>query len=118
MPLINHSDRGLQYCANKYQKILTKNEIQPSMTQNSDPNENAVAERINGILKQEFYIDKYNKDFPIMKQIIKETIAIYNEKRPHLSNHMLTPNQMHQQSKIQMKTYKTKNSIKNVFDAV
>ena len=118
MPLIHHSDRGLQYCANEYQKILTKNEIQPSMTQNSDPYENAVAERINGILKQEFYIDKYNKDLPIMKQIIKETIAIYNEKRPHLSNHMLTPNQMHQQNTLIMKTYKTKNSIKNVFDAV
>ena len=118
IPLIHHSDRGLQYCAYEYQKLLCKNEIQPSMTQNSDPYENAVAERINGILKQEFYIDKYNKDLPIMKQIIKETVAIYNEKRPHLSNHMLTPNQMHQQSKIQMKTYKTKNSIKNVFDAV
>ena len=118
IPLIHHSDRGLQYCSNEYQKILNKNEIQPSMTQNSDPYENAVAERINGILKQEFYIDKYNKDLPVMKQIIKETVDIYNEKRPHLSNHMLTPNQMHQQSKIQMKTYKTKNSIKNVFDAV
>jgi transposase InsO family protein len=88
------------------------------MTQNSDPYENAVAERINGILKQEFYIDKHNKDLPIMKQIIKETVDIYNEKRPHLSNHMLTPNQMHQQNKLIMKTYKTKNSIKNVFDAV
>jgi transposase InsO family protein len=118
IPLIHHSDRGLQYCANEYQKILNKNEIQPSMTQNSDPYENAVAERINGILKQEFYIDKYNKDLPIMKQIIKETVAIYNEKRPHLSNHMLTPNQMHEQNKLIMKTYKTKNSIKNVFDAV
>jgi putative transposase len=118
IPLIHHSDRGLQYCANEYQKILNKNEIQPSMTQNSDPYENAVAERINGILKQEFYIDKYNQDLPIMKQIIKETVAIYNEKRPHLSNHMLTPNQMHKQSKLIMKTYKTKNSIKNVFDAV
>jgi putative transposase len=118
MPLIHHSDRGLQYCANEYQKILSKNEIQPSMTQNSDPYENAVAERINGILKQEFYIDKYNKDLTVMKQIIKETIHIYNEKRPHLSNHMLTPNQMHEQSKLIMKTYKTKNSIKNVFDAV
>jgi putative transposase len=94
IPLIHHSDRGLQYCSNEYQKILHKNDIQPSMTQNSDPYENAVAERINGILKQEFYIDKYNKDLPIMKQIIKETIEIYNEKRPHLSNHMLTPNQM------------------------
>jgi transposase InsO family protein len=117
-PLIHHSDRGLQYCANEYQKTLRKNEIQPSMTQNSDPYENAVAERINGILKQEFNIDKYSKDLPVMKQIIKEAVAIYNEKRPHLSNHMLTPNQMHQQNKLKMKTYKTKNSIKNVFDAV
>ena len=117
-PLIHHSDRGLQYCANEYQKLLSKNEIQPSMTQNSDPYENAVAERINGILKQEFNIDKYNKDLVIMKQIIKETVAIYNEKRPHLSNHMLTPNQMHKQDKLKMKTYKNKNSIKNVFDAV
>ena len=117
-PLIHHSDRGLQYCANEYQKLLSKNHIQPSMTQNSDPYENAVAERINGILKQEFYIDKYNKDLPIMKQIIRETVDIYNQKRPHLSNHMLTPNQMHEQSKVVMKTYKTKNSIKNVFDAV
>jgi len=118
MPLIHHSDRGLQYCSNEYQKTLNKNDIQPSMTQNSDPYENAVAERINGILKQEFNIDKYNKDLPIMKQIIKETVDIYNKKRPHLSNHMLTPNQMHQQNKLIMKTYKTKNSIKNVFDVV
>ena len=88
------------------------------MNQNSVPYENAVAERINGILKQEFYVDKYNKDLPIMKQIIKETVDIYNEKRPRLSNLMLTPNQMHQQNKLIMKTYKTKNSIKNVFDAV
>ena len=118
IPLIHHSDRGLQYCANEYQKELSKHKINPSMTQNSDPYENAVAERINGILKQEFNIDKYNKDLPIMKQIIKETVAIYNEKRPHLSNHMLTPNQMHLQCKLKMKTYKTKNSTKNVFDAV
>jgi len=118
IPLIHHSYRGLQYCSNDYQKILNKNDIQHSMTQNSDPYENAVAERINGILKQEFFIDKYNKELPIMKQIIKETVAIYNENRPHLSNHMLTPNQMHEQNKIVMKTYKTKNSIKNVFDAV
>jgi transposase InsO family protein len=61
-PLIHHSDRGLQYCANDYQNTLNKNGILPSMTQNSDPYENAVAERINGILKQEFMIDKYNLD--------------------------------------------------------
>jgi hypothetical protein len=118
IPLIHHSDRGLQYCSNEYQNFLKKNNIQPSMTQNSDPYENAIAERINGILKQEFNIDKYNHELSIMKQIIKETITIYNEKRPHLSNHMLTPNQMHQQNKLIMKTYKTKNSTKNVFGAV
>jgi len=53
-----------------------------------------------------------------MKQIIKETIEIYNEKRPHYSNHMLTPNQMHQQNKLKMKTYKTKNTCKKVFASV
>ncbi|WP_396186887.1 hypothetical protein [Flavobacterium sp.] len=58
-----------------------------------------------------------------MIQILKETVAIHNKKRPHLSNPSNTKsnastNQMHQQSKIQMKTYITKNSIKNVFDAV
>ncbi len=74
--------------------------------------------RSNGILKKEFYIDKYNKDLHIMKQIIKETMDIYNEKRRNLSNPLLTPNQMHRQIKLIMKTYKTKNSIKNVFDAV
>ena len=58
--LIHHSDRGLQDCSNEYQKLLEKNNIKCSMTQNSDPYENAVAERINGILKQDFDIDKYN----------------------------------------------------------
>ena len=79
IPLIHHSNRALQYCANEYQKLLAKNEIQPSMTQNSQPCENDVSERINGILKQEFFIEKYNKDLPIMKQIIKETVQTYNE---------------------------------------
>jgi transposase InsO family protein len=117
-PLIHHSDRGLQYCANDYQNILSKNGILPSMTQNSDPYENAVAERINGILKQEFMIDKYNLDLKIMKKIVKESIDIYNELRPHYSNYMLTPNQMHLQNQIKMRTYKTKNTCKNVFASV
>ncbi|WP_217899731.1 DDE-type integrase/transposase/recombinase [Flavobacterium sp. ov086] len=56
LTLIHHSDRGLQYCANEYQRELIKNKVLCSMTQNSDPYENAVAERINGILKQEFII--------------------------------------------------------------
>jgi transposase InsO family protein len=112
IPLIHHSDRGLQYCANDYQSVLRKNGILPSMTQNSDPYENAVAERINGILKQEFMIDKYNLELSLIKQIVKESINIYNTQRPHYSNYMLTPDQMHLQNQIKMRTYKTKNSSK------
>ena len=118
LSLIHHSDRGLQYCANEYQKLLNKSKIKCSMTQNSDPYENAVAERINGILKQEFNIDKYNQSLPIMKQIIKEVVEIYNNKRPHYSNFMLTPNQMHVQNQIKMRTYKTKNSSKLLLTTV
>ena len=117
-PLIHHSDRGLQYCANDYQSILNKNRILPNMTQNSVPYENAVAERINGILKQEFKIDKYNHDLQIMKQIVKESINIYNTQRPHYSNYMLTPNKMHEQNQIKMRTYKIKNSSKHELTTV
>jgi transposase InsO family protein len=111
--LIHHSDRGVQYCADDYQNILSKGNIQCSMTNNGDPYENAVAERINGILKQEFIIDTYHADLNIMKKIVKETIEIYNNQRPHYSNHMLTPIQMHSQSELQMRTYKRKNSSRN-----
>ena len=110
--LIHHSDRGLQYCADDYQYMLTKNNIKCSMTNNGDPYENAVAERINGILKQEFMIDTYHQDLVIMKIIVQEAIGIYNNQRPHYSNYMLTPQLMHNQNKIQMRTYKTKNSSK------
>lgn len=106
--LIHHSDRGLQYCSNEYQRILEKHHLKCSMTQNSDPYENAVAERINGILKQEFDIDKYDLETPLRRKIVEESIEIYNELRPHFSNHYLTPNQMHNQSELKMKTYKTR----------
>lgn len=119
LPLIHHSDRGLQYCADDYQKILNKNNIRCSMTQNSDPYENAVAERINGILKQEFMIDKHYQDLNIIQLIVKESIEIYNNQRPHYSNFMLTPMKMHQQNKIKMRTYKIKkNSNKHVLATV
>ena len=112
LPLIHHSDRGLQYCADDYQRVLNQNGILCSMTQNSDPYENAVAERINGILKQEFMIDKYNQVLDIMKCVVKEAINTYNKQRPHYSNYLLTPDQMHTQNQIKMRTYKTKNSNK------
>lgn len=112
LPLIHHSDRGIQYCANDYQNVLNKNKILCSMTQNSDPYENAVAERINGILKQEFMIDKYKQELGIMKSIVKQAVNTYNKQRPHYSNYMLTPNEMNMQNQIKMRTYKTKNSSK------
>ena len=110
LALIHHSDRGLQYCADDYQSTLNKKGIKCSMTNNGDPYENAVAERINGILKQEFMIDTYHQETAIMRLIVKEVIEIYNNQRPHYSNYMLTPKLMHAQSEIQMRTYKTKNS--------
>lgn len=116
--LIHHSDRGLQYCSNEYQRLLERNGIKCSMTQNSDPYENAVAERINGILKQEFDIDKYDIETSLRRKTVDESIEIDNELRPHFSNHYLTPNQMHKQSELKMRTYKTINQSKNVFALV
>ena len=107
-PLIHHSDRGLQYCSNDYQKLLNDNDISPSMTEKYDPYENAIAERINGVLKQEFNIARSIKDFDIKKKLIEDAIKVYNTKRPHLSNHMLTPVQMHAQNKLKRKQYKSK----------
>jgi transposase InsO family protein len=107
-PLIHHSDRGLQYCSNEYQKILNENHIKPSMTQQYDPYENAIAERVNGILKQEFGIDKYDMDLDSKIKLVKNTVKIYNQDRPHLSNSMLTPNLMHVQNQLKIKTYKKK----------
>lgn len=107
-PLIHHSDRGLQYCSNEYQRLLEKNEIKPSMTEKYDPYENAIAERINGILKQEFSVAQKINDFKVKKKLVKNAIEIYNNIRPHLSNQMLTPKQMHVQKKIRPKQYKSK----------
>ena len=106
--LIHHSDRGLQYCSNEYQKKLNKHKVRCSMTESYDPYANAVAERINGILKQEFLEGTQECDFKVMQKIVQETILIYNSKRPHISNQMNTPSKMHSQNQIKMKTYKSK----------
>lgn len=97
-PLIHHSDRGLQYCSELYQKILTKNKIRPSMTDGYDCYQNALAERINGILKQEFLFNKSN-NFQDLSLLIKQSINIYNNSRPHLALKMETPNFRHQKQK-------------------
>jgi len=108
-PLIHHSDRGLQYCSNEYQNLLKLHNIKTSMTEKYDPYENAIAERINGILKQEFDIAKYNSSLKVKQKLVKNAVEIYNQIRPHLSNHMLTPIQMHNQSTLKRKQYKSKN---------
>ena len=107
--LIHHSDRGLQYCSNEYQKVISINNLKCSMTESYDSYQNAVAERINGILKQEFLFNTQNLDIKTMKTFVKQSIEIYNQYRPHWSCNMLTPNQMNQQKSMKIKTYKNKN---------
>jgi putative transposase len=96
-PLIHHSDRGMQYASSVYQNELKLNTITPSMTDGYDCYQNALAERINGILKQEFLIEKCNtgKELGLL---IKESIKTYNNKRPHLSLKMKTPNFIHEKT--------------------
>lgn len=112
--LIHHSDRGLQYSSAIYTQLLHENKIGISMTEDSDPYENAVAERVNGILKDEFGLDKVFTDSKLMTRQVHESIALYNQLRPHLSIDMLTPNQAHKQRKVILKKWKTKQPTKNV----
>lgn len=92
--LIHHSDRGIQYCSKEYINVLKSNNIAISMTENGDPLENPVAERVNGILKDE-YLNKYQY---LTAAEVKKSINIYNTTRPHLSCDMLTPELAHLRS--------------------
>jgi putative transposase len=107
-PLMHHSDRGLQYCSAEYIQRLKENNIAISMTENGDPYENAIAERVNGILKHEFFLVEQFRDHLQAIETIKDAVEIYNENRPHLSCQLLTPNAVHQQSRIVPKTWKKK----------
>jgi len=91
---IHHSDRGIQYCSHKYTKILNDNDIKISMTENSDPLENAVAERINKTLKEEFTTEKQISftNYGQAKIMMSQFIKFYNEERPHRSLEYYTPN--------------------------
>ena len=111
--LIHHSDRGLQYCCDEYQQTLIKNNINCSMTESYDPYRNAVAERVNGILKQEFIVIREGVKLSEMKKMVSESVNIYNNIRPHHACFMNTPKYMHRQSKIEIRTYKRKNSSRN-----
>jgi transposase InsO family protein len=89
--LTHHSDRGIQYCSNVYTQILKRNKIKISMTEENHCYENAIAERVNGILKDEFYLDQTYKNLSVAKKSVKNAIKLYNQKRLHLSLNFKTP---------------------------
>ena len=98
LPLIHHSDRGVQYCCHAYVKMLQKNKVQISMTQSGDPLENAVAERVNRTIKEEFTDDR-ELHFSSLEEAtaaLKKFVHFYNTKRPHRSINWHTPNEAHQ----------------------
>ncbi|MCK7555538.1 IS3 family transposase [Chitinophaga sedimenti] len=97
-PLVHHSDRGLQYCSKEYVRIALANNIQMSMTENGDPYENALAERMNRTIKEEFLLDELRVNSSNTVKMVHESIAIYNSKRPHLSLNYRTPDSVHQKN--------------------
>lgn len=104
--LIHHSDRGIQYCSHKYVKLLQDKGIQISMTEDSDPTDNAIAERVNGILKEEYIEPLRENNYGDTELIVTSAIHRYNAYRPHLSCDMLTPNRAHRKVGILNKRWK------------
>ena len=96
--LIHHSDRGIQYCSNVYTQILKRKKINISMTEENHCYENALAERVNGILKDEFYLDQTFMNVAHAKRAAKNAIKLYNQIRLHLSLDFKTPNMVYQLS--------------------
>jgi transposase InsO family protein len=95
--LIHHSDRGTQYCANLYVNLLKKKHIKISMTQNGDPLENAIAERVNGIIKDEYLLNYQCNNIEDAKEKLTKAVSLYNCERPHSSIGNLTPVSVHSQ---------------------
>lgn len=95
--LVHHSDRGLQYCSHDYVELSLKNNVSISMTENGDPYENALAERMNRTLKEEFGLGSVLNTREQAYQLVAEAVELYNHKRPHLALKMLTPNIVHLQ---------------------
>ncbi len=93
--IIHHSDRGIQYCSHEYVALLKKQKMTISMTEENHCYENAMAERVNGILKDEFLLDEVFANKPIALKAVKESIETYNTRRPHWSLKLCTPEQVH-----------------------
>jgi len=92
--LVHHSDRGVQYCSNEYVKVLKRYKVKISMTQENHCYENAIAERVNGILKDEFYLDQTFANLDLARKACEKAIETYNNKRLHLSLGYKTPEQV------------------------
>lgn len=112
--LIHHSDRGFQYCSDDYTNTLIKNNIQISMTQSYDPYENAVAERVNGILKDEYGIGDGFINQAQAHREIKRAIDLYNCKRPHLTCEYLTPEKAHLVGKYKLRSWSRLSTNKHI----
>lgn len=115
--LIHHSDRGIQYCCKEYTDVLVQNNIQISMSAKGNPYENAIAERVNGILKSEFYLDRLFKDIAEAKREVHAVITVYNTQRFHASCDYLTPEQAHDRHGILKKRwthYKPKKKLEEL----
>ena len=104
--IIHHSDRGIQYCCPDFSEYAEKRGLILSTTQQYDPYENAVAERINGILKYEFGMGKKLPSLKIAQMLLKQAVDIYNNERPHYSLNFKTPTQAHEEQSHQYKSYK------------
>lgn len=105
--LIHHSDRGVQYCSSEYVKLLQDNGIMISMTESGDPLENAVAERVNGIMKEEFLNHYTPENQSEAMELLARSVVTYNTERPHMSCNMLTPSDVHQNHLPVQRTWKS-----------
>ena len=112
--LIHHSDRGAQYCANLYVELLKKKQIRISMTQNGDPLENAIAERVNGIIKEEYLLNYQCNNIKDAEKLLAKAVYLYNNERPHSSIGNLTPEYVHRQYQ-QISDEKIKRLWKNYY---
>jgi putative transposase len=108
-PLIHHSDRGLQYCCRDYIAMLMLSHASISMTEKGDPYENAIAERVNGILKSEFLLNRTFKNYDEAHEAVKVAVVTYNDQRPHGSCDYLTPEEAHQKEGMLQKRWKPQN---------
>lgn len=110
--IIHHSDRGIQYCCPEFTEFAQKNGMLLSTTQKYDPYENAIAERINGILKYEFGLRKTLPNLTVARSMVREAVEIYNNERPHWSLDLEKPAVAHTRQAHVNKTYGKKKPLK------